>query len=817
MIGLWNDVRVALRQFRKAPGFALTTILTLALGIGATTAIFSLINAVVLRPLPFPEQERLMWMEQGDHHGGGSSVLPESLSYPTFFDWRAQSHAFSGMAAYREGSVTLTGSGQPLYLEGATVTSEFFQVLGVRPLLGRDFRPEEEKAGNRALMLSYGLWQTAFGGAANVAGRSVTLDGKSYTIAGVMPPGFSFPITQPAAQYWSSAAVDGDEGKDSQQAQRGWDSLSVVARLKPGITREQAQADIDTVARNLARQYPDNNKWDTTAVMAPELEHIVGNTAPALRVLFGAVALVLLIACANVAGLLLARSSRRAGEMALRAALGAGRSTIIRQLLVESLVLSLLGGGVGVLAAEGLLRGLVELLPHNLPRQGDIAIDGPVLGFAVAVAVLTGLLFGAGPAWRVSGVNPLEALRDGTRSVTAGRGQHRLHSSLVVAETAIGLVLLVGSGLLIRSFMRVLNVDPGFDPRHVMTAQTDLPDSRYTSNPQKAAFFKALMPKLAALPGVRSVSAGFPLPLAPGNIGIDFDIDGRPTARGDAPTGPVSVVLPGFFETMRMPMREGRTFTDLDDSKHAAVVIVNQAFAKKYFPGEDAVGKRIRPGIGDGTMDHPMREIVGVVRDVKRRGLTAESEPLYYLPWAQCMVTSPTLVLRTSGEPAGLTNAIREAVGSLDRDLPVYQVHPLEYFVSTAASEPRFQTLLLSLFAGMALLLAGVGMYGLLSYMVAQRRLEIGLRMAVGAQRSDVVRMIVRKGLLLAGVGLSAGLVASLFLTRMLASMLFGVRPFDPATFVAVTLVLLAVALGASGLPALRAAQLDPMQTLRDQ
>jgi putative ABC transport system permease protein len=815
MFSLAKTIRVTLRHLRQAPGFALTTILTLALGIGATTAIFSLVNAVVLKPLPFPEQDRLMWIAEGNHHDSGTAAIPESLSYPNFFDWRARSRAFSGMAAYHPSSYTLTGSGEALYLDGAIVTSEFFRVLGVTPLIGRDFRPEEEKPGNRAVMLSYSLWQSAFGGVPSVVGRPVTLDGQPYTVVGVMPRGFNFPMDEPPQQYWASAAQDG-EGADSEQSQRGWNSLRVVARLKPGVSREQAQSELDVISRNLAAQYPDNNKWDTSAVMEPELQHLVGDTAPALRVLFGAVVLVLLIACANVAGLLLARSSRRAGEMALRSALGATRGEILRQMLVESVTLSLLGSALGVLLAYGLLHGMLEFLPRNLPRQGNVSIDGPVLLFALGVAIVTGLLFGVGPAWRIAGVQPLEVLRDGTRSVTAGRGQHRLHSALVVAETALSLVLLAGSGLLIRSFTRVLHVDPGVDPRHVMTARIDLPDARYNRE-QRIAFYRQLMPRLASLPGVSMASAGFPLPMSGGNIGISFDIEERPTAAGDQPTESVGVVLPGFFESLRIPLREGRTFTVHDDTKGAPVAIVNEAFAKKYFPHEDALGKRIRPGLGDGAVNHPMREIVGIVGDVKRKGLTAETEALYYIPWEQAVVTSPPLILRSSADPGTLSREIRAAVTSLDKDLPIYKAHPLNYYVSQAASEPRFQTMLLSFFAGMALLLAGIGLYGLLSYMVAQRTLEIGLRMAVGAQRSDVVRMIVRRGLRLAAVGLGVGLVASVFVTRLLGSMLFGVRPFDPLTFAVVTALLLTVALGASGLPAVRAARLDPMRTLRDQ
>jgi predicted permease len=455
------DARFAIRQLRKNPGFAVTTILTLALGIGATTAIFSLVNAVLLRPLPFSEQDRLMWLSQQDHSLPG--LAPEALSYPNYFDWRGQNHTFSGMASYDGGGVTFATGGVAQRLDAQMVSANIFQVLGVAPMLGRDFRWDDEKPGNRTVMLSYSLWQSEFDSAKDIAGRTIRLDDHSYTIAGVMPKGFQFPLEGPAPALWISLSDDAD-GKDPRTGQRGFDSLSVVGRLKPGVTLEQARADISLIAGNLAKQYPKENKWYTSALIEPELQHMVGDTRPALRVLFGAVTLVLLIACANVAGLLLARGSRRRAEFALRAAIGASRAKIMRQLLVESVALSFCGGLAGVALAFGLLRGMVRLIPLDIPRVESAAIDGNVLAFVMVVSVVTGLLFGVLPAWRMSQLEPVQALREGTRNVAGGRGQHRLHNGLVIAQTAIGLVLLIGSGLLIRSFVRILNVDPGFDP-----------------------------------------------------------------------------------------------------------------------------------------------------------------------------------------------------------------------------------------------------------------------------------------------------------------------------------------------------------------
>jgi predicted permease len=808
-----QDLSFAIRQLRKNAGFAFTTILTLALGIGATTAIFSLVNAVVLRPLPFPEQDRLMWLQQQDHSQPG--VVSESVSYPDYFDWRAQNHTFSGMASYDSGGVTLETGGEAQRLDAETVSANLFQVLGVAPALGRDFRWDDEKPGNRAVMLSYSLWQSNFGSAPDIAGKAIKLNEHSYVVAGVMPKGFRFPLEGATPALWISLS-DVADGKSPRTGQRGFDSLNVIGRLKPGVGVEQAKADVGLIADNLARQYPDTNKWYSSALVEPELQHMVGNTRPALGVLFGAVTLVLLIACANVAGLLLARGSKRSGEFALRAAIGASRAKIVRQLLVESLVLSLFGGVAGVALAFGLLRGMVGLMPRDIPRVESATIDGSVLVFVVVVSVLAGLLFGMLPAWRLSHLKPVEALREGSRGLAGGRGQHRIHNGLVVAQTAIGLVLLVGSGLLIRSFVRILNVDPGFDPKHVLTARAGLSFNRL-NHEQRLQFYDQLMTRLSSLPGVESASAGWPLPMSDSNVNISFKILGRPVAEGDDPSESIGVVMPGYFATMRIPLLSGRTFAEQDSTKSAPVVVINQAFARKYFPGENPIGKQIQPGLGDDVVDHPMREVVGVVGDIKRKGLTADADPEIFMPYSQAMITNPFLTIRTSGDPTSVENALRETVQELDKSVPVYQVSTLEDYVSKSVAQPRFQTLLLSCFAGIALMLSAIGLYGLLSYMVVQRTLEIGLRMALGAQRADVLRMIVRRGLTLALIGLGAGLAISAMMTRLLSGMLYGIRPSDPITFVVVTAILLVVSLGACCVPAGRAARLDPVETLREQ
>jgi putative ABC transport system permease protein len=814
MFSLLQDLRFAIRQLRKSPGFALTTTLTLALGIGATTAIFSLINAVVLRPLPFPEPDRLVSASLLQNTAGKSNV-PESLSYPDFFDWRTRNHSFEALASYHSDNRTLTGVGTPRQLESQTVSSEFFRVLGINPLLGRGFIADDEKPGVHVAMLSHETWQSFFGADPSIVGRAITLDNNRYTVIGVMPKGFLFPIQHPVPAVWTTLADDATD-KDPMTAQRGAHMVNLVGRVKPGVSVAQATADVSLIAQNLAAQYPASNKQFNSATVVPQLEELVGDTRPALHVLFGAVVFVLLIACANVAGLMLTRAARRRPEMAVRSAMGATRFEIMRQVLVESVVLSLCGGALGVVLSVVLLKTMLRFVPQNLPRLDQVAVDGGVLLFAALASILTGMLFGVLPAWRMSRLDPSLALREGARSVTSGRGQHRLNSVLVIVETAIGLVLLVGAGLLIRSFMQVLNVDPGFNPHHVLTASVSLPENQYPDL-KKAQFYDELLPRLAALPGVKSVSSAYPLPLSHNNIGISFTIEGRPIAKGDEPSAPVTIVTPDFFRTLDIPLLSGRAFLATDDSKSPGVVIVNQAFARKYFPNEDAVGKRIKPGLGDGVTNDVVREIVGVVGDVKRRGITAAMPAQYYLPFKQALILDPSVVIRTDGDPLSLIGPLREQLTRIDSNVPLFEISTLDEYVSLAAAQPRFQTVLITFFAVMALLLSAVGLYAVLSYMVAQRTLEIGLRLALGAQRQDVLGLILRRGMILAGAGLGIGIVVSLLLTRFLSGMLYGVRPFDPLTFVGVSAVLLLVSAAASCAPAFRAARMDPMKTLREQ
>ncbi len=813
-----QDVIFAIRQLRKNPGFALTTILTLGLGIGAATAIFSLVNSVLLRPLPFPDPSKIVSLQIADHRAGALD-LPDAVSYPDFFDWRAQSRSFTAIASIRNNSLTLTGSGDPQQLQAKAVSADFFRVLGVEPELGRGFLREEEKPGTHVAVLSHELWQSTFGGAKDIVGRTIILDAHSYTVVGVMPGKFEFPLQTPKVLLWTTLAdnaVADAPGDTPDTAQRGLQTLEVIGRLKPGVSLAQAHAELNLICRNLAAQYPSTNKNFTSAYVAPELDELVGSARPALRVLFAAVVFVLLIACANVAGLLLARASRRSAEMAVRSALGATRLQIVRQIMVESVLLSLLGGAFGVALSIGLLRAFLRFVPQNLPRLDQVSVDGRVLLFATAASILTGLLFGVLPAWRMSNLDPALALRDGGRSVTSGRSQHRLHGGLVIIETAIGLMLLVGSGLLIRSFVRVLQVDPGFNPQHLLTASLTLPAVQYPPL-KEVDFYDQLLRRVAALPGVQSVAGGNPLPLSTSSFLVSFSIQGQTYPPGEAPNEFLSVITPGFFSTMQIPLLQGRDFNERDNSKSGGVIIVNEAFARKYFPGQGALGKHIKSDAGDSIMDAPMREVIGVVGNTKRHTLTSETQPQYYLPFAQAILTSPRLVIRTAGDPVNLIGPLREQVAEIDKNVPLFKVQTFDSLVSTAAAQPRFQTLLITGFAMTALLLSAIGLYAVLSYMVAQRSLEIGLRIALGAQRGDVLGMVLRRGLKLAALGIAIGIVLSILLTRFMAGMLYGVQPFDPITFAGVSLVLLAVSLIASSAPAFRASRLDPMRTLRNQ
>ena len=810
-----QDLRYTLRQFRRSPGFTLMAVLTLALGIGATTAVFSLVDAVLLHPLPFAQPERLVALNtlEQQRASSGPADVPADTSYPNFFDWRDRARSFQNMASYQGGSFTLSLANVPARrIDGMTVSSDFFRVLGIDPALGRSFMRSEEQAGGRSVVISHSLWQTAFNASPSVVGQTMHLSEETYTVIGVLPASFQFP-NAPDAQVFITPALT-MEGKNPSGMQRGWNQTSVLGRLATGVDITQARAEMQTIQRSLAAQFPDDDAKETAVSVIPELQDVVGDVQRPLHILFAAVSLLLLIACANVAGLLLTRTSARRAEFALRSALGATRLQIVHQLLLESLTLSFLGGLGGFLLAALALRISPSFLPDDLPRIHELSLNSHVLLFALTASLITGLLFGVFPAWRSSRLDPAIALRDTTRSTTASRSQNRLHSALIVGETALSLILLVAAGLLIRSFDKLLSVDPGFNTQHLLTFRVGMPPKRFKDE-RLLQLSQQLEARFAALPGVQQSTFAFPMPLAGGDMNITFAIPGRPTAPGEQPSARAGVVAANFFQSMQMTLRRGRFFNATEDQPNSPpAIIINQAFADRFFPGEDALGKRIQSDLS--SSDQPeSREIVGIVGNVTRVSLDEAPQPEYYIPFAQVPLGPPVFAIRVAGDPASYDNTIRALVAQQDSGLPVYGMRTNLLVRSTA--QQRFQTLLISAFAAIALLLSAIGLYAVLSYMVVQRKLELGLRMALGAQRSDVLSLILKRGLLLCITGLAIGLIASAALTRYITTLLFHTPVLDAVTFTTTTLLLLTISAASCFIPAFRASRLDPNETLHQQ
>ena len=802
MQALWQDLWYGLRMLRKSRALTGVAVLALALGMGANSAIFSLVDAVLLRPLPFQDFGRLMAVWESNLQLGLHKAL---TSAPTFLDFRNQNTVFEGMAAYQATSLTLTGKDEPERVPGLRVSRELFPVLGVRPAWGRDFTPAEMQAGGAgAVIVSHGFWKRRFGADAAMLGQPLTLDGKSFTVAGIMPPGFEFPDRN--VELWAPLVFSADE-----LAMRGYHSLSVIARLKPGVTSRNAYVELNGIATRLARQYPVTNRgW--TVDLLPLREFQVRDIRSALLVLFGAVGFVLLIACASTANLLLARNAVRAREIAVRTALGAGRARLLRQLLTESLLLSVLSGGVGLALTPWFVRLLLWLSPPDLVLPEQVRVDPRVLGFTLAVSLLTGLVFGVIPALQGSRTELSEFLKEGSRSATGSVRRHRLRNILVVSEVAFALVLLVGAGLMLRSFQRLQAVDPGFRPDHLLTVQVSLPDSKYPQGWQRAAFYQALLERVSTLPGVRSAAATDCLPMV-SDFGRQFSIEGRPApAPGEAPTAHFRTVTPEYFRTMQIRLRQGRHFSEQDHAQAPGVAIVNEDLARRYWPNQDPLGQRISLGKQDSA---PRRTIVGVVAGVRHHYLDAPVPAEMYVPYFQWPQASATLVVRTVSDPVRMAGAIRTQVRAVDKDQPLGAVRTMERVVSESVAPRRAVVVLLSAFSSLALILAGVGIYGVVSYSVAQRRHEIGIRLALGAQPREVLRLMLRQGLVLCLGGVALGALAALGLTRLLAGLLFGVSATDPWTFAAVTLFLIGVALLASYLPARAATRVDPIQTLR--
>ena len=796
-----SDLRFALRQLAKAPGFTAVALLTLALGIGACTAIFSVVNGVLLRPLDYPQPEQLAILRETN--------LPEfsefSVSPPNFLDWEKQLKSFRHLAAAAGAPLNLTGDGEPQRLIGVKATAHYFEVYGVQPVLGRTFLPEEDAPGkDKVVVLSHPLWQRVFGGAADVLGRSLQLNGEPYTVIGVTPPGF---VSQNKTDAWVPMAFAADETANDN---RGAHYLNVTGRLKPGVSAGQADAELKVLSAQLAKQYPDSNKgWG--AFVMPLLEYSVKDARRVIYILLGAVGCVLLIACANVANLLLARATARHREISIRAALGAGRARLIRQLLTESVLLALAGGGAGLLLARWGLDLLLALAPANLPRTADIHLYGTVLAFSLALSVATGLVFGLAPAWLAARTDVNEALKQGSRGSTEGGARGRLRSLLVVLEVAFALLLLAGAGLLGRSFERLAHVNPGFIPEDATVIRLTLPAKKYAQPASQVAFADALLARLSALPGVKAAGLTHALPLV-GDWVLGFTIDGRPpVAPSDQPNTNYYAVTPDYFRAMGIRLVRGRLFNERDDAKAPHVALINETLARQYFPHEDPIGKRINITNGPDTW----REIVGVVADVTQYGLDRATTNQSYEPYAQKPYTGLNIVIRTEGPTGALLAALRPAVYAVDKDQPVGSILALEDILADSIARQRFATLLLGVFSAVALVIAAVGIYGVMAYNVTQRTGEIGIRLALGAQPRDVLRLVFAQGGKLVGLGLLLGLAAALAGGRLLESMLYKTSPYDPVTLGAITLLLGAVAALACLLPARRATKVDPMIALR--
>ena len=797
--GFVQDVRYGMRMLRKNPAF--TGIAVLALGIGANSAMFSVIEAVLLRPLPFNHADELVRVASTWERGG--ITTPYSSSAPDFFDWRDQNRSFSSMFAYRTGEYALTGRGEAKRVLAVMATAEIFHTLQVHPVLGRQFLTEENRKGaNHVVVLSYGLWQADFGGATDAIGRTIELDSEPYTIVGVMPAEFHFPLT--GSDAYVPIGFD-----DKVMTQRGAHYLHVLGRLKSGISVAQSNDDLAGIMAELRRLYPDKDgKWGVRAERWSSA--LVGEIRPALLVLLGAVGLVAVIACANISNLLLARATVRHRELAMRRALGAGRSRLVRQMLTEGLLLALLAGAASLLLAHWALESIVSFGPKDIPRLRSVGLNGAVLGFTLTLAVASALLFGLLPALRSSALDFSGLLK---APASSSREAGRARSALLIGEVALSMMLLAGAGLLIRSFMGLRSLSPGFDPHGVLTMDVGVPDARYKNSLALQSYWEEAMARLRGLPGVTSVALVTPLPLSGDDFSSSFSVEGRNVPAKDEPSAELRAATPDYFRTMAIPLRQGRTFTDADRLGAARVLLISETAARMFFPSGDAIGQRIKFG-ARGGYEKNEGEIVGIVGDVHHFGLDAPIPPIFYVPLAQSGVSGATAVIRAQGLLV-LGQPARKLVQSIDRDALVGEPVPLEALVSGSLGQRRFYMMLLGAFAALALVLAAIGLYGVISYSVAQRTQEIGVRVALGATRKQVLSMIMGQGLRFAALGLAMGQLMAMTLTRALKGLLVGVSTTDAPTLAVTAAVLLIVAALACYVPARRAARVDPMVALR--
>jgi putative ABC transport system permease protein len=808
MESLIKDIRYGFRTLVSRPGFSAVVILTLALGIGANTALFSVVDAVLLEPLPYSEPDRLvrLWSAYPERDIEQGTTSPLDLD-----DWRAQSTAFDSMAGFpniRLRGFVLTGGESPEEIETVFVTEGFFETLGVVAELGRTIAPADHVEGNnRVVVLSHGAWQRRFGADPGLVGSTITLSGSPFTVIGVMPASFEYPYAD--AEMWAPLSLIPDSGVPRRRFIR-W--LSVVARLAPGASLEQAQAEMTTIAARLEQEYPEANEGLTAVTIRPLHEQLVGDVQTAMLTVFAAVGFVLLIGCANIANLLLARSEGRSKEIAVRVALGAGRGRLIRQLLTESVMLAIGGGALGLALSVWGVRALVAMAPEEIPRLSSVGIDGNVLAFTAAVALLTGLAFGIVPALRAAAADPHDTLKEGVRGSSAGGGRHAFRAFLVTAEVALVVVLAIGAGLLIRTYGRLLQVDPGIDASNLLTLSVTAQSYKYPETEQYVAHFEEIIAAVREAPGVESAAMVRPMPLRADTFSgesFSFSIPGKPEMpEGEERRASLRFASPGYFKTMGIPMLAGRDFTPRDNRESPFVLVINQTAAERYWPGEDPVGQTVK--LGDSEA-----EIIGVVGDVRQLSLAQEPAPAVYSAFTQVSRVGMTLVVRTTGEPLNTLATVQSTIWDIDPDQPISQISTMDQLVLGSVAQPRFSMTLLSVFAGLALVLASVGIYGVISYSVSQRTHELGLRMALGAETGDLLKLILRQGLALAGTGIGIGLLAALVLTRLMESLLFGVAAVDLVTFAFVCVLLGLVALVATTVPAFRAARVDPMISLR--
>ena len=804
---LLQDIRYALRVLSKRPAFTVVAVATLALGIGANTAIFSVVSAVLLRPLPYAQPERLVALWETSAQAGREMNNRNEVAMGNFLDWRMKQSVFDGIAALTYANVNLTGVAEPERIQGAAVTTNLFQVLGVQPVTGRGFLTDEENPDSpRVVIISHELWQRRFGSDPDIVGKTLTLNGNQVSVVGIMPPAFvlEFPIARQVEMWLPMRIAASNNDRQSHY-------LYVIGRVKQGVSLEQAQAGMNVLAGQLQEQYPKTNS-DRGANVVPLQQQLVGNVQPYLRVLFAAVGFVLLIACANVASLLLARVTARHKEVAVRMAIGASRWRIVRQLLTESILLSTLGGLAGLLLAYWETDLLVALTPPEVPRLGEIGLHGPVFAWTLGVSIITGVLFGLAPALGASKPDLNESLKEGGRS-TAGSGRSRMRNLLVVSEIALALVLLIGAGLMIRSFARLQRVSPGFEAKNLLTMNISLPRQKYQKNQQISAFFDQLFERIRSVPGVEVVAGIDPLPMSGNDGTTGFVVEGAPPrAVGDRPEVGERTATPDYFHAMRIPLLKGRAFSERDREDAPRVVIINEALARSFWPDEEALGKRLGFRASDPQVWH---EVVGIVGNVKHRSLNADPKPELYFPYSQYPNNFMSLIVRTSSDPTNTIAEIRNQVLGVDPDQPVFDIKTMGERLSKTVATSRFVMLLLGVFAALAMILAAVGIYGVMAYTVSQRTHEIGVRMALGAGAPDVLKLVVGHGLKLVLAGVGIGVAAALALTRLMESLLFGVSATDPLTFAVISAVLTGVALAACFVPARRATKVDPMIALR--